>query len=267
MVEYKFDPLRDVMKEHGVKKKDIRRLDTNVKGLITHLAEDSTTDHLTEIYNRRSFDREMKEAVSAMNRELYDVGEVIIDIRDFDHINDTYGHLTGDDALKVVAKKIVKSVRRSDTAARTGGDEFGIVLRGKGNRGLYHIIFTLPLKTEEIEINVGDKENPIYFNVDLDIGATALDRSWLGKQMEQCKANDKIDYVSRLIYDNVDQAMYRAKNYSKAGGKGNVVCLWVPERNDEDLIKNLKISSGRYVPHIIGQDGEFSLYRLKAVRK
>lgn len=268
MVEYKSDPLRDVMKEHGVKKKDISRLDSNVKGLIAHLAEDSTTDHLTKISNRRSFDREIKNAISAMDRELYDVGEVIIDIRDFDDINNTYGHPRGDDALVAVAKKIVKSIRRSDTPSRfTGGDEFGIILRGKGNRGLYHIIFTLPLKTEEIYINVGDKKNPTYRNVDLDIGATALDRSWLGKQMEQCKANDKIDYVSSLIYDNVDQAMYRAKNYSKAGGKRNVVCLWIPERNDENLIKNLKISSGRYVPHIIEQDGEFSLYKLKAVRK
>ncbi|MCK4497329.1 MAG: GGDEF domain-containing protein [Candidatus Aenigmarchaeota archaeon] len=267
MVEYEFDPLRDVMKEHGVKKKDISRLDSNVKVLIDHLAEDRSTDFLTEISNRRSFDREMKEAISAMDRELYDVGEVIIDIADFDDINNTYGHLMGDDALRGVAKKIVKSIRRSDTPARTGGDEFGIVLRGKGNRGLYHIIFTLPLKTEEIYINVGDKKNPTYLNVDLDIGATALDRSWLGKQMEQCKANDKIGYVSSLIYDKVDQAMYRAKNHSKARGKGNVVCLWIPERNDENLIKNLKISSGRYVPHIIGQDREFSLYRLKAVKK
>jgi diguanylate cyclase (GGDEF)-like protein len=57
---------------------------------------------------------------------------VLIDVNDFKAVNDTYGHLAGDKALIAIARLMQQSLRRSDSVARIGGDEFAILMRNVG---------------------------------------------------------------------------------------------------------------------------------------
>jgi two-component system, cell cycle response regulator len=88
----------------------------------------TTTDGLTQIYNKRYFLKEMEREMSRSIRYDRDLSLVMCDIDHFKPINDTYGHLAGDYVLKQVAQRIVGHIRRDDVLARYGGEEFVMLL-------------------------------------------------------------------------------------------------------------------------------------------
>ena len=88
----------------------------------------TTTDGLTQVYNKRFFLQEMEREMSRCLRYQRDLSLVMIDIDHFKPVNDTYGHLAGDHILKKCAQRIVDSIRRDDIFARYGGEEFILLL-------------------------------------------------------------------------------------------------------------------------------------------
>jgi diguanylate cyclase (GGDEF)-like protein len=85
-------------------------------------------DHLTGLYNRRSFDTRLRDEVERSRRYERPFTLLMIDIDHFKQCNDRYGHPKGDDVLRGVSRIILSSIRRSDFAARYGGEEIGVVL-------------------------------------------------------------------------------------------------------------------------------------------
>ena len=88
----------------------------------------TTTDGLTQIYNKRYFLKEMEREMSRCLRYERDLALVMCDIDHFKAINDTYGHLAGDHVIKQVAQRMVCQTRRDDIFARYGGEEFVMLL-------------------------------------------------------------------------------------------------------------------------------------------
>lgn len=86
------------------------------------------TDFLTGWHNRRYLQQRLKEEISRAQRQHSSVACLMMDIDRFKNINDGYGHLAGDNALKEVAVRVESQIRSMDTAARFGGDELAIVL-------------------------------------------------------------------------------------------------------------------------------------------
>ncbi len=86
-----------------------------------------TTDYLTGVSNRSNFESALVNKISKANKEKTFSG-IMIDINDFKSINDTFGHDTGDIALKDTARILVNSIRSNDLLARFGGDEFCVIL-------------------------------------------------------------------------------------------------------------------------------------------
>ncbi|MGH8104250.1 MAG: sensor domain-containing diguanylate cyclase [bacterium] len=96
--------------------------------LVHRLHELSVTDELTGLANRRQFSSYLDQEISRAFRYKYPLSLLFFDIDRFKLVNDTYGHLAGDAALKEVAEVLRKFVRVSDLVARYGGEEFALVL-------------------------------------------------------------------------------------------------------------------------------------------
>jgi diguanylate cyclase (GGDEF)-like protein len=86
------------------------------------------TDFLTGWHNRRYLQQRLKEELARAQRRGATIACLMIDIDSFKSINDGYGHLSGDAALKEVAHRVESQIRSMDTAARFGGDELAILL-------------------------------------------------------------------------------------------------------------------------------------------
>jgi len=86
------------------------------------------TDFLTGWHNRRYLQQRLKEELARAQRRAGSIACLMIDIDKFKGINDGYGHLAGDNALKEVAQRVEAQIRTMDTAARFGGDELAILL-------------------------------------------------------------------------------------------------------------------------------------------
>jgi two-component system, cell cycle response regulator len=86
------------------------------------------TDFLTGWHNRRYLQQRLKEELARAQRRGATIACLMIDIDEFKGINDGYGHLAGDKALKEIASRVEEQIRSMDTAARFGGDELAIIL-------------------------------------------------------------------------------------------------------------------------------------------
>jgi diguanylate cyclase (GGDEF)-like protein len=100
---------------------------------VAALAERAEIDPLTDILNRRGFDRELKRALAYVKRYGVNAALVYIDLDGFKPVNDSHGHAAGDAVLKAVAMVLTRHVRASDLVARLGGDEFVVLLWNIGD--------------------------------------------------------------------------------------------------------------------------------------
>ena len=85
-------------------------------------------DPLTDLANRRMFQTHLGQAIDLAKRRDHQLAILCLDLDHFKDINDSYGHLTGDELLCMVAKRLRERVRSSDLVARLGGDEFVVLL-------------------------------------------------------------------------------------------------------------------------------------------
>lgn len=90
---------------------------------LKYLAE---SDSLTQLYNHKTAKKKIIESLQETGFSAI----LLLDADNFKHINDTYGHMEGDKVLKQIAKNISEKIRMADVAARVGGDEFLVFLRG-----------------------------------------------------------------------------------------------------------------------------------------
>jgi diguanylate cyclase len=92
-------------------------------------------DFLTGIGNRKAFDMALQGSVREAGTGSYPLSLLLIDIDHFKRFNDEYGHIVGDEVLRLVARKIKENVRGRDFVARYGGEEFAVILPGTPLRG------------------------------------------------------------------------------------------------------------------------------------
>lgn len=90
----------------------------------------ATTDHLTQISNRRGFELLALHVLKVCTRIQKPAAAVLFDLDHFKRINDKFGHAAGDQALRVFAAGLVAVFRESDVIARLGGDEFAVLMTG-----------------------------------------------------------------------------------------------------------------------------------------
>lgn len=93
------------------------------------LARLALTDHLTELANRAQFDRALEAEMAHAQRSGEPFTLMYLDLDGFKEVNDRLGHAAGDEVLREIARRLAREVRAEDTLARSGGDEFGVIVR------------------------------------------------------------------------------------------------------------------------------------------
>ena len=106
---------------------DIQKATANLQEMNRNLYITSSQDYLTSISNRRHFTEFLAEVLK--NKTGENIGIIMIDVDKFKHLNDQYGHETGDLALKHLADILKRSTRPCDLVARLGGDEFIVYIQ------------------------------------------------------------------------------------------------------------------------------------------
>ncbi len=102
---------------------------TNVD-LRARLEHAALTDPLTGVFNRRAFERSVVRSIARSRRHKLHFGFVLIDVDHFKELNDQHGHEAGDKVLTRLSDLLTRQTRTSDTLARLGGGEFGLLLEG-----------------------------------------------------------------------------------------------------------------------------------------
>jgi diguanylate cyclase (GGDEF)-like protein len=155
----------------------------------------ASTDYLTKLYNRRRFFLTAEKMFTESIRAGYPISITLIDLDHFKRVNDTYGHMTGDQVLIHAAHLIRNGCRENDMAARYGGEEFAILHPNIDKLAAAQIV-------EEIRNNV--EVTPYVSETDeivLTLSAGIVDK-------ESCTNCPRVDD----IFASADKALYRAKD-------------------------------------------------------
>ena len=156
----------------------------------------SITDGLTNIFNRRHFNEVIPDIINSAKREDETLCFLIMDIDYFKQYNDTYGHQMGDEVLIKVAGVLKKSLKRAgDFCFRLGGEEFGIVFKGKNMDESISFSETIRKNIEELKIE--HSKNGASKYVTISAGMV-------------CKKASGINSADE-IYKDADLLLYKAK--------------------------------------------------------
>ena len=185
-------------------KAEINELQINLEAM----RNESLTDPLTQLANRKFFDTTIEKAIAEAHGRNEALALLMTDIDYFKKFNDSFGHLTGDQVLRLVATSVKHNVKGQDTAARYGGEEFAVILPNTALRSALtvadHIrraVMTKELMKRSTGENLG--------RVTISIGVAAL---------------RKTDSVQSLI-ERTDACLYAAKRH----GRNRVMCETDPE--------------------------------------
>ena len=166
-------------------------------------------DQLTGLANKSLFHDRVNQAIYDAERNKYTLIVLFIDLDNFKYVNDSMGHNAGDKLIKIVADRIKKCLRKTDTVSRWGGDEFTILLPSVSSVSDVFRLSNRILNKELTNIVIDNQE----LRITASIGISVYPR-------------DGVD-VETLI-KNADAAMYKAKEKGK-----NSYELYKPDMNDE----------------------------------
>jgi diguanylate cyclase len=181
---------------------------SNLQQNLEEIRAESLTDPLTGLGNRKYFDRSLDTAVANAVSSGEPLSLLMFDVDHFKAFNDSYGHLTGDQVLRLVGMSLKQSIKGQDITARYGGEEFAVVLPNTALRQALTV-------ADHIRRAVMSKElkkkstGEILGRVTISVGVSML------------KAGDDID----SLIERADACLYAAKR----AGRNRVVCEADPE--------------------------------------
>jgi diguanylate cyclase (GGDEF)-like protein len=177
------------------------------------LADLARRDRLTGLLNRRAYDEAIADALARRQRLNEDVAILLLDIDHFKRINDTHGHVAGDEVLRAIAATVTAQVRQIDKVCRLGGEEFVVILQD-ANRSAAAIM------AERIRGAI--EHNPV-----------PVDATPIAVTVSIGVANVDDDGDAATLLERADAALYDAKQ----GGRNRVV-----------IAREINITSSRVGP-------------------
>lgn len=159
------------------------------------LTEQTTVDSLTGVKNRNAFDKRLLAEIKMSRRQQSFLSILMVDIDHFKSINDSFGHLAGDHALRLIANALTINLKRPmDLVSRFGGEEFAIILPNTDKEGA--ITVAEQLRQSVSQLNILWDNRLIKLTISIGISSQIIEKN--------------IDRSALL--DQADKALYHAKN-------------------------------------------------------
>ena len=181
---------------------------SNLQQSLDAIRAESLTDPLTGLGNRKYFDRSIERAVEQALASGEPLSLLMFDIDHFKSFNDSYGHLTGDQVLRLVALSLKQTIKGQDITARYGGEEFAVVLPSTGLRQALTVADHIRRAVMAKELKK-KSTGEILGRVTISVGVSIL------------KSGDDTD----SLIERADACLYAAKR----NGRNRVICELDPE--------------------------------------
>jgi diguanylate cyclase (GGDEF)-like protein len=169
-------------------------VDSKEEAALVRVYESSVKDGLTGAWNRKYLDERLRSEIAFAQRHRNPLAIVLVDIDHFKKVNDTHGHLAGDEVLKATAGTLLKAIRTEDVLARYGGEEFVVIARGVDLRSAVQLAERLRILVERNAVTV--QGNVIARTISA--GVATLDCCEKGAD-------------SAVLLTKADERLYRAK--------------------------------------------------------
>jgi diguanylate cyclase (GGDEF)-like protein/PAS domain S-box-containing protein len=166
-----------------------KKIETELQHANQELQRLTTIDGLTQIANRRCFDDYLQKEWKRLTREKLPLSLIMCDVDYFKLYNDNYGHQSGDDCLRAVAKAIENCANRpADLAARYGGEEFTVILPNTGAEGAVHIAECI--RTQIQDLMIVHAFSQVHDYVTLSLGIASIIPEYNGNPQLLVEASD-----------------------------------------------------------------------------
>jgi len=176
--------------------RDRKQIETKLKQANQQLHHLANVDGLTQIANRRNFDRYYESEWVRMLKSQQSLGLIFCDVDYFKKYNDFYGHQAGDDCLKQIAQTISNSLYRpEDLATRYGGEEFGIILPQTSVEGTKRVAQNIQQNIRKLELVHAASEVSRYVSLSMGISSII----------------PQPELPPSFLLSQVDRALYQAK--------------------------------------------------------
>jgi diguanylate cyclase len=189
---------------------------SNLQQSLEAIRAESLTDPLTGLGNRKYFDRTIEMAVQSALASGEPLSLLMFDIDHFKSFNDSYGHLTGDQVLRLVGMSLKQTIKGQDITARYGGEEFAVVLPNTALRQALTVADHIRRAVMAKELKK-KSTGEILGRVTISVGVSML------------KPGDDTD----ALIDRADACLYAAKR----NGRNRVICEADPEYAAETQIQ------------------------------
>ena len=166
---------------------------TQLKEKSNLLEYQANHDQLTGLFNRQKFNEIFIKEIKREKRYKNSLCLITFDIDDFKKFNDNFGHMVGDEVLKVISTIVTNNIREHDSVARWGGEEFLVLLPQTQLNGAIHVAEKIKVAIEEYE------DSLIPEKITASFGVTKLEED-----------DDEVSVLKKA-----DEALYRAKNKGK----------------------------------------------------
>ena len=177
---------------------------TIMRSLARQLTYQASHDELTGLVNRREFETRLNHAVKSANKYNKQHALIYMDLDQFKIVNDTCGHIAGDELLKQISNVLSSKIRDIDTLARLGGDEFAVLLRACPASVSHQIAESLRAAIEDFRFAWEDQ----MFRIGVSIGLIPITAD-SGNQTDILRKADTACYVAKdngrnrvYVYDN-----------------------------------------------------------------